>query len=634
MSSFSPYKLRTLFALAQVVLPQNLLNQFSLEKVAFEKRMKLSYEPLAFNLKIAIQVSLWILQWRPFFTKFSTFTSLNIKKRKLYYSKIFKSSSFINYLLLRPLLVLIYTNYYADPEVATYLGYPENKEGQKVKIDFPKAILEVPEKDSEIDVDVCVIGSGAGGAVVAKELAEKGREVLILEEGTYFNQSHFQTLSTLERNKLMYREGGLSTTLGFPMALLPTGKAVGGTTIINSGTCYRTPDKILQKWSQKYGLNQFTSEFLKPYFEKVERIIQVKAVPDLVYSQNDLIMKKGADHLGYHVKPLHRNAEPCLGKGECIYGCPSGSKQSMELSYLPLAFKAGARLYHSCHVHKLHHHHGKVQSIEAIFQDPLTKQKKTRLTVKAKKVVVACGSLQTPLLLKRSGLQGESGQVGKNLTIHPTAKMIGLFDHIIDGHKGVPQGSEIQDFWDEGLMYESVFFPPWLLATSLYQNPDVHYEVMKNFRNVSIYGFLVHDEGHGRVIEGPKGQALVFYSINEKERQLFIKGLQILGEIFFKAGAKKVFPSLRSIHQLQSKKDLSLLNSKNIKRSDIESAAFHPLGTCRMGLNSKDSVVNAQLRHHQIENLWLTDGSVFPSSLGVNPQVSIMAFSTLASEQI
>ncbi|EKD41200.1 MAG: GMC oxidoreductase [uncultured bacterium] len=256
------------------------------------------------------------------------------------------------------------------------------------------------------------------------------------------------------------------------------------------------------------------------------------------------------------------------------------------------------------------------------------------ITIKAQKIVVACGTLESPLLLKRSGLGGKSGQLGKNLSIHPTAKMMGLFDEEVGGDFGVPQGYGIDDYENKGMMFESVFFPPWLLATSIFQSGEAHWNIMKNYRKIGIFGFLVHDDSRGRVVAGPKGRPLIFYNLGNKEKALFVEGLKVLGRLFFAAGAKKLYPTLRTMHEVTNQAMLDKLTPSSVKRRDLESAAFHPLGTCRMGGNKNKSIVNGDLKLHELENVWVVDGSVLPTSLGVNPQITIMAFATRAAEEI
>lgn len=618
----------------KIVLTPQAIREFSLEKVEFKESMSFLLKTCNPHARFISFLGLWVFEILTFFRYLKPFSKLMPSKRNHFYRKWHKSRSYIRYLLIRPLITLIQTAYYSHPLVASSLGFDDVKPGQKVIPEKKKGILDSPKGSKEIEVEVCVIGSGAGGAVVAKELAELGHEVLILEEGGVFTQEHFQKLPTIARNRLIYRDGGLFTTIGIPMVLLPAGCGVGGTTLINSGTCFRTPDSVLQQWSKDFGLSSISSKVMNPYFERVEKILKVEPVPDKVLGVNDRVVKRGVEKIGLHGAPLVRNAPGCEGSGVCIFGCPTGSKLSMERSYLPLAFEAGANLYPNCYVKRLVTQYDRVYKIEAIIKDPETGKPRGRLNVYPKKVVVSCGTLYTPLLLKRSKIGLKSGMVGKNLTVHPTGKTIALFDEKIDGFHGVPQAYSISDYESEGLMFESVFFPPWLLAISIHRCQEEHLEIMKAYRNLSIFGFLLHDKCKGRIVGGPGGRPMIFYNLGKKERDLYVKGLKVLARVFFAAGAKKIYPTLRMVHAIHSLEEMEAIDTEKVRRRDIETAAFHPLGTCRMGSDPRESVLNDQMKVHDLENIWVADGSVFPTSLGVNPQVTIMAFATRCAEMI
>ncbi|MBI4412239.1 MAG: GMC family oxidoreductase [Deltaproteobacteria bacterium] len=648
-------------AFASVLITERLLKNISLEKAHFKERILFSLTHCSPQLRFTLFLALWIFELEAYRIYFKAFTRLSAEQRDRYLKKWSHSRSYCRYLLFRPLHVFVYAAYYSNHEISASLGFEEPHDGYNMLRDHPppnpfpsreggfkisplplgerdrerggSGILDVPEKDVEMKVEVCVIGSGAGGAVAAKELASLGHEVLILEEGALFSIEHFKNLSTMERNTLIYRDGGMTTTIGVPMILLPTGKGVGGTTVINSGTCFKTPKKVFDRWGKEFGLD-LTVELMTPFFKKVEKTLDVQPVLDKVFGGNDRMIQGAASKLHLHGGPLLRNAPGCRGSGVCIFGCPAGAKQSMERSYLPLAFKAGAKLYPLCRVDRIHRRHERVYRIDARFVDPQTGAPKAGLTIYPEKVVVACGTLHSPLLLKRSRIGLESGQLGKNLTVHPTAKMVGVFDEVIDGHKGVPQASQIADFEPEGMMFESVFFPPWLLATSIFHTQEKHAEIMRAFRRLGVYGFLVHDESRGRVMGGPGGRPVVFYNLGQREKELFVKGLKILARLFFSAGARKVYPTVRTIHEITSLEEMEKIESRHIRRRDLESAAFHPLGTCRMGVDPGMSVVDQNMRVHGMENLWVADGSVFPTSLGVNPQITIMAFAARCAEGI
>jgi choline dehydrogenase-like flavoprotein len=494
-------------------------------------------------------------------------------------------------------------------------------------------ILPHPDGDLTCETDVLVIGSGAGGAVVAAALAERGRRVLILEEGGYFRTSDFKTGNSHDRYLNLYRDGGMTAALGLPLVLIPLGKTVGGTTTINSGTCLRVPDGVLAGWRERFGLSDLTATLVAPYYDRVEKFLGVMPVPEVLQGGNFGMIDRGLKALGLAGSALLRNAPGCQAAGECCFGCPSGGKLSMEQSYVPHALKAGARLFTSCRVERVTLSGHRATGATARFIDPARGKKMARLTVTAKSVIVACGTLFSPVLLKRSGVVS-SHALGRHMTVHPTAKAIGIFDDEIAGQRGVPQGYHTEFLHGRGLLFESIFYPPWLMAANYGGVGEAHREFMAAYQRAGVFAFLISDDANGRVVTMPDGRPLLLYSFGRREHELYLEGTRWLGKILFAAGARKVFTGVHSRPVIENPADLETLTPDRIKRHELETVAFHPLGTCRMGLYPHESVVDGNLRVHDYDNLFIADGSVFPSSLGVNPQMTIMAFATRLGQSL
>ena len=578
------------------------------------------------DIRLLFRLALFLFEWIALFLYAKPFSRLSESRRVAYYYCWHGSRLPPKRALLRILETFCFVYYYSDPEVAQSIGYDEAEPLAAVDKDTPHGILEMPSRDITEEVDVCVIGSGAGGAVVAAELAERGHRVLVVEEGPYFSIPDFKD-NTVSINQKIYRDAGFVTTYGRPPILLPVGCCVGGTTVINSGTCYRTPDTLISAWNTD-GLTGVTPESLLPYFERVEKRLGVAPVAPDVFGENNRTILKGIEALGMTGVALVRNAPGCQGSGHCIYGCLSGAKQSMERSYLPAAFAAGARLYAQCKVTKIVRRGDRIVEIKGDFYRAKGVKAGVSLTVRAKLFIVACGTLHTPVLLDRNRLARESGQLGRNLSLHPAAKTVALFDREIGGIAGVPQGLGIEELHDEGLLFEGVFLPPSALSASLLLPRERHKEIMEAYKRLAVFGFLVSDTSRGRVVTLPTGGPLVLYSMNKKDTTTFVKGLSLCSRISFAAGAKKVFLTVHGLPELNHVGDVDRLSQRRVHPMDLEVAAFHPLGTARMGADPKHSVIDPQLRVHDLANLYIADGSIFPSSLGVNPQESIMAFAT------
>lgn len=476
---------------------------------------------------------------------------------------------------------------------------------------------------AKLEADVCVIGTGAGGAVAAKELAERGLRVIALEEGGHYTRRDFNR-RPVDMMPLLYRDAGLTGSIGRPAIAIPLGKCVGGTTVINSGTCFRTPDAVLERWSGDLGLPDVSPAAMAPRFARVEKHLNVTPVGDSILGRNGHLMKRGAELLGLRGRPIPRNVKDCRGSGVCCFGCPSGAKQSSDRSYIPHALEAGADVY----VHAR--------------ADQILVEKKRAVGVKfeqgevrAKAVVLAAGSILSPAFLLRRRLALSSGQVGRNLTVHPTARILGIFPEVVDGWHGVPQGFYVDDLADEGVILEGIHGPPSLVAMGVPLLGARFLDFMAEARYVGAFGVLIEDESKGRVrwsrvFEAP----IVTYSLGEVEIERLRKGIALAGRAFLAAGAGKLHFPVHGWDELTGRADLERFLKAKLRATDFEVAAFHPLGTCRMGRKRKSSVVDPWGETHDVPGLWILDGSILPSAVGVNPMVTIMAFATRGSEAL
>ncbi len=481
--------------------------------------------------------------------------------------------------------------------------------------------------------DVIIIGSGAGGAPMAYELAAAGMNVVLFEEGRRFEVNQFNR-DSWAATRDMYRDASMMSTLGNPPVPLPLGMTLGGTTTVNSGTCFRTPESVFKKWKAEFGLSDLAYEDLVPHFEAVESTIHVQDVPFELMGANNQLFARGAERLGYHGAPLKRNFQGCKGAGLCAFGCPNVAKQSMSLNYLPAASEKGARIYTSTRVEKILVKKGRATGVSGSIVDEKRQQLGT-FKAEAPIVILSAGTIYTPFLLLKNKLANRSGQVGRNFRIHPAAKVVGIFDEIIDAWSGVPQSYYVDEFFDEGLTFEGFYVPPAFLSFALPAFGMRLKEYMADYSRLAGFGIMVSDTSSGTVKVAPGGKRpLMLYNLNKKDTETFVKGVEIAARVYFEAGARKVLPPVFGIEELNSPDDLRLLRERKVKASDLELIAFHPMGTCRMGDDPRNSVVNHELETHDVKGLYVADGSIFPSSLGVNPQLSIMAFSRYAAHRI
>lgn len=498
-------------------------------------------------------------------------------------------------------------------------------------------IVDVAGEARRVDesADVVIVGSGAGGAPLAATLAERGFSVVLLEEGRQVSKRDFnRKLGDMFR--LMYRDQGLTSTLGFPGVPLPLGCTLGGTTTVNSGTMFRTPDKVLHRWQRELGLARLSPDDLAPYYERVERDLHVQAVKPHLWGKNSEVIRRGAGALGLSHGPLRRNvSDACKGSGMCCFGCPEDGKQPMHLTYIPRADAAGARIYTRVKVTGVEVEGGRAVGVVGHAATGITRAaaRAVSVRVRARAVVIACGAVYTPAFLLANRLANQSGEVGKNLTIHPASRVAALFDEKIEGWRGVPQGYMVDEYKDEGIMLEGAQGPPDLIGPGLpFVGADFK-QLVSELERVAIFGVMVSDTSTGRVWN-VGGRPVMTYQLNRYDTERMVKGVGVLARIFFAAGAKRVMPSVYRFTELSRESDVETLQRSRIRAADVELMAFHPLGTCRMGADPRRSVVDSELRVHDLRDLWIVDGSVFPSSLGVNPQETIMAFSLRAADRL
>lgn len=480
-----------------------------------------------------------------------------------------------------------------------------------------------------LEVDVVVIGSGAGGGAVAHRLASQGMAVLILEEGGYFGRADFGS-DPIQAQQKMFRKGGALFALGNTAIPVLMGVTVGGSTTINSGTCYRVPAQTQRRWMLDEGLHMLGPGSLDPYYERVEAMLQVEQAQQAVLGGCARVIARGAEALGLEHGPLMRNAPGCDGHGLCVFGCPTGAKRSADVSYLPAALSKGAMLIHHARAVGI-----LMESDRAAGVSCEVVGTSARFEVRAKSVVMAGGTLPTPALLLRERLANRSGRVGHGLTLHPASQTSALFDEEIRGWEGIPQGYAVESFAHEGLRFEGAFLPLEVSASAVPQWGDAWTAIVEQFDHLACFGFMVADSGQGRVVLGPKGEPKMLYWMRDHDRRRLIAGQALLSRLYFAAGAREVFPAVQgpwsTLRHMDDAMRFAADAPRTLKPWHLDVSAYHPLGTCRMGVNPLTSVLGPTHETHDIKHLFICDGSAVPGPLGVNPQMTIMAFAERAA---
>ena len=475
-----------------------------------------------------------------------------------------------------------------------------------------------------LKADVVIVGAGAGGAAAAAELAKLGLKVVVLEEGHRYKPRDFPASYGWALNHIYADKGARIVEAGgvYPM---PGGKGVGGSTLINSAICYRAPDAILDKWVNG-GLDELTPEEMKPVYDYVEEVIGVTEMHPLQARANNLFIKKGVEKLGLDGAFIHRNAPGCVGCGICQLGCPSGGKGSVDRNFIPMAEEEGAVVCADCRVEKILTRGKAATGVEASVSIAETGERVGTLRVEADYVVLAAGSVGTPLILQKQMLANSSGQVGQNLSIHPSTGTYGFVDQAINSWDGVPQAYAVFLDREAGILLQTYNAPPEVFFMSQPWSGVDGMKKMRMLRNLAMCGALVSDAGRGSVSVGRRGKARVKYALAKQDRKKLIVALRSIVQILFAAGATEVYPGVGDgLEWAKTEGDALAALTDDIEERALSIYASHPMGTCRMGVDPKKSVVGPDGQTHDVDNLYVADASLMPTSLGVNPQMTVMA---------
>ena len=476
----------------------------------------------------------------------------------------------------------------------------------------------------DLECEVVVIGTGAGGAVVGRELADRGYAVVFVEEGSYRKRTDFVG-SFIHAHSSYFRN---TWTLGSSPITLLMGKLVGGSTAVNTGTSLRPPPWVLDEWSERLDTDDFSPSGLGGYFDRVERILQVSPPERKFIGPIADVVDRGCASFGWSAKPIPRNAVGCEGQGFCDYGCAAGARRSVDISYLPGALEKGALIVTDLRADRILIENGRAVGVSGIDE------KGQEIRVRGKAVILAGGAVPTPMLLLRQGIANGSGEVGKNMSLHPSGGVAGVFDDRIDPDKHIPQGYMVDEFLREGMLIVGAQ-PDVNIAHMAF--PFTGSRLMRaidSLPHVAMFGALIRDEARGRVWSDVKGNPMMTYNLTPGDVDRMHRAMVHTSELCFAAGAHRVYVGLIGHDALESRADLDRFKTEKVTPAEMALVSYHPLGTCRMGRDPKTSVVDLDHQSHDVPGLFIVDGSTVPGPPGVNPQIIIMAMATRAAERI
>ena len=494
---------------------------------------------------------------------------------------------------------------------------------------------DIPDAGLDLRADVVVVGSGASGAVVAYELAREGAKVVVLEAGPYIPSTEFSEHTPTAFETLYQDHGNQTNTTGDLIVL--QGKCIGGSTVVNAAACFRTPDQVLAHWAREHGLDNLSPDALAPYFDKVERNLSIHPNEPHEVNYNGRLLLEGAAKVGIPASPTSRNVKNCALSGHCLAACRTDRKQSMLVTYLPWASELGATVLSGTRAERFEVNGRRVTAVQAVASDAEGREKPVR--VAAGLVVVAAGPIQTPLLFQKNSIGNSSGQVGLNFACHPSLAVYGEHAGSIYGWVGASitaHAGDIENPLEGGYLIEAAAAGPVSTSSSVDGGVGADFvDFMAKSKNLQSSVTLIHDHNVGRVYLGDDGRKNIEYDLDDRDFESVRTALRGTARIYFAAGAKRVFLPTTRRTTIERESDIdSVINSLTNGKHKYRLTSYHPQGTMRMGADPKRSVVGPDGRCHDLDNVYVPDASLFPSSIMVNPQVTVYTMASYIADGI
>ncbi len=507
--------------------------------------------------------------------------------------------------------------------------------------DEPKRIVPYEITDNRtLTCDVLVIGSGAGGGVVAGELSEAGYDVMVVEKGDYYAEEDF-TGNELEASETMFEKYGSLTTHDTAMVVL-AGKLLGGGTTINWNASFRTPDNVLSEWANAYGISDANTQIWQDSLDAVLRRSNVNCDESHLNGSNAML-ERGLRKLGYHMDTIPRNVKGCEDCGFCSYGCAFGAKQGTLKTYLQDAYDRGSRIVVRATVKRVLHTQGEVTG--AVVEVIDTKGNIHLLTIRAKIVVVSAGTIHTPAILMRSGL--ENPNIGEHLHLHPTSLIYSLFDESIIPWQGVPMSRVSKEFSNldgqgYGVALEVAPAHPGLTAATLpWLNAKMHKDFMSRIHKMANVLAITRDYYGGSIKLDKYGEPQLHYKLNDYDKHHLQRGILEAAKVHFAAGAKEIYaPHAAMYSYINDGNEANFVRwLRKLEDAGLEPNAFplfsaHQMSSARMAGSSRQGACKPTGESWELNNLFVADGSSMPTATGVNPMMSIMGTAHYISQHI
>jgi len=562
-----------------------------------------------------LSLAAWLIELAPLRGMMRTFTSLSREDRAKWLKSLKPESLVADAVNMFEFIILAV--HFMDRRASESIEY------DRWKLIPPLRECEQPmlaaKKEPRGDYDIVIVGSGAGGAIAAWALSREGFRVAVFEAGPEPEPRELLEEYPTIRALRYYWEGGLTFTWGTPLISIPYGRVLGGTVTVNSGTMFRAPEEVLKEWEKASGVH-IGIGLLEEAYRVIEKKLNINPVSEELLGGNARVMREGAKALGLSHGPVRRPLGKCRGLGECAFGCPCGGKLDMRLSFLREAVEVGAEIYVNSEVERIIIENGKARGVKVRIGNVLRE-------VRSKAVVVAAGALNTPRLLRASGVKNR--HLGLHLHIHPAAGVTGVMPWKVRGWIGTMQSYYVDSLLKTHHTLLLATFPPPGIG---YSAGSIPIKDLPLYPYLASIGVQTSDECTGKVL-GFRPMGVATYSICSDDLEKLKTGIELAAEILFAAGARKVYPPLKRESVATSINELKQL-LRDAKPKAFKLSAYHPMSTARMAKDPDAGVVDEGGRVFGVENLYVVDASVIPSSTWVNPQLTINALALIISRSI